>query len=266
VFESLGIGLAEAASIRRVRLQFARSGKTFPLPGAALGISRHLLDLRMMSRARELGAEVRKESSGEPSIVAHGRKDTPPKGKRIFGFKTHFRGAANDAVELYFFRGGYVGVNPVDSGLTNVCGLLPENELLSDGFDLDQTVEQFVPLRERLQGLERAMPWLKTGPLVFDKKTNRTHEFYVAGDALAFVDPFTGSGMLSALVTGRLAGESAARRLAIPAYLAECERLLGTAYRYSTVIREALASSWAEGLMPWVPGSLLFRFTRPAAR
>ncbi len=264
LLDSFGVELAGAAPIRRVRLQFARSGKGFPLPEPAFGFSRYHLDRILQDRSVALGAAITR-TSGPPTIIAHGRRDAPPRGNRLFGFKTHFQGPSNDAVELYFFRGGYVGVNPVEGGLTNVCGLLPEEELAAQGFDLDPILAAFAPLRERLDGLTRKMDWLRVGPLVFDKKTNRVGEQYVAGDALAFVDPFTGSGMLSALVTGRLAGESAAQGVPISQYLAACEQRLGKAFRYSSLIRHALASSWAERLMPWVPGSVLFRFTRPSA-
>ena len=61
--------------------------------------------------------------TGKLDIVAYGRQFSSSGRDRLFGFKAHFRGPVSDAVELYFFDDFYVGVNPVEGGLTNVCGL-----------------------------------------------------------------------------------------------------------------------------------------------
>ncbi|HBY63574.1 MAG TPA: hypothetical protein DEH78_27430, partial [Solibacterales bacterium] len=99
-----------------------------------------------------------------------------------FGFKAHFVGPANDAVELYFFRGGYVGVNPVEGGVTNVCGLCDERLLPPDS-----VIERLPALRRRLEGMTQEFAWLHTGPLVFRHRFDESS--YLAGDALSFVDP-----------------------------------------------------------------------------
>jgi flavin-dependent dehydrogenase len=57
------------------------------------------------------------------------------------------------------------------------------------------------------------------------------------GDSLSFVDPFTGSGILSALLTGRLAGIAAARRIPRPEYVKAGRSLLGRAFLVSSVLR-----------------------------
>ena len=70
------------------------------------------------------------------------------------------------------------------------------------------------------------MDWLITGPLVFaDSLPPLSREpAYLAGDALGFIDPFTGSGILSAVLTGKLAGAAAARRTPNNEYLRQCGR------------------------------------------
>lgn len=229
-----------------------------------MGLSRYVLDDLLLQRAVHSGATLVREG-GAPDLVAHGRHTaTSRTDRRLLGFKAHHTGPSNDAVELYFFRGGYVGVNPVENGITNVCGLLPEGELVPSGFDIDEVVRGFTPLRERLAPLTRGMAWMKVGPLVFEQHWDRRDAYY-CGDALSFVDPFTGSGMLGALLTGALAGRAAALGTPVDEYLAQCRRAISRPFEFSSLFRAALRSGWAERLAPFVPGQLLYRLTRPTS-
>ena len=65
----------------------------------------------------------------QPNVITTGRSSQSRRGGRLFGFKAHFDGPADDAVELYFAGSMYVGVNCVEDGFTNVCGLAPEEHL-----------------------------------------------------------------------------------------------------------------------------------------
>jgi len=262
VFESFGIDASAAAPIRSATLRFARVEKRFALPDTAFGWSRYAMDAALMNRARSLGAEVVSESTVEPDIVAAGRRSSAPRGRRLFGFKAHFTGPSNDAVELYFFRGGYVGVNPVENGVTNVCGLLPESELRPSRFDLDAVLATFAPLRERLSPLVRAFDWLHVGPLSFGPQA-RTGPALHVGDAREFVDPFTGSGMTAALLSGQAAARSLLRGEDGEAYEARVRTILGKPFAFAAVFRETLLRGWAERMVGFVPGALLYRLTRP---
>ena len=272
IFESLGIAgefhrLAPAL-MRRVVLNFGGTEKRFALPVPAYGLSRYRLDDWLLSTARDLGAVVVTERPAEAfrrTVLAYGRTQSAPKGHRLFGFKSHFTGTANDAVELYFFGEGYVGVNPVEGGITNVCGLAPESVMREHGFDTDSLVESVPALRQRLTGLRRQMDWLRVGPVVF---ANRFGEApapgeYWAGDALSFVDPFTGSGMLGALLGGRAAGLAAARGEDPARYQAEMQRTLGRSWGVSGIIRWGLRKPWAPWAAKALSGRLLFAATRP---
>ena len=207
---------ANPAPMRRVALDFGGRQKRFALPEMAYGLSRYRLDAMLFDRAGELGAHTAKHASSEPpTIIATGRAALPhdgaQKGRRLFGFKAHFRGPVNDAVELYFMPGGYVGVNPVEDGITNVCGICSEDTLRKLDFHVDELVYHNVPLRNRLVGMERQWDWLFVGPLVFTNRFKTDPVAYYTGDALSFVDPFTGSGMLAAMYSGWMAGEMAAK-------------------------------------------------------
>jgi hypothetical protein len=224
------------------------------------------LDHLLLREAILRGADLRVETAkpGEaPTILAHGRQASAQAGERLFGFKAHFRGPVDDAVELFFFRGCYVGVSSVENQFTNVCGLAPERLLRECGFATEALFNE--PLRERVAPLERAMEWLITGPLVFHDEFQSRTRVYLAGDALGFVDPFTGSGVLAALLTGGLAGRAAAQGRSVQDHQAACRKVLGRQYSVASLLRRLLGAGLAEKLAAFVPGRILYRMTRPAA-
>jgi len=268
VIESLNLDraflAAAPARLTSAVLHLGRTEKRFRLPEPAFSLSRFAFDHLLLTEAARRGADVRTESkaAGAGDVVAHGRQLTAPKGKRLFGFKAHFRGTVENIVEMFFFGACYGGVSPVEGGAINVCGLAPEDLLRANDFHPEPL---FPPnLRERLSGLEQSFEWLITGPLIFHREFHKEANFYLAGDALGFVDPFTGSGMLSALITGKLAGTSSARRAPIDAYNTECRKILRRQYSVASMLRRALGSGIADSLARWIPGPLLYRLTRPA--
>jgi menaquinone-9 beta-reductase len=256
----------EPARLDRVTLVFGRWQKTTMLPETAIGISRFALDQLLFSAALEQGVTHQSQSGNitEHCVLAAGRSGQQTRGNRLFGFKAHHRGLANRAVELYFFDGGYVGINSVENGLVNVCGLAREDLLRQVNFRPEALFEKSAPLMARHRELTPEWDWLHTGPLIYGAQTTRTEQaVYAAGDALRFVDPFTGSGQLAAAVSGWLAGESAAKRHSVVAYEARTNDALGRPFWFSSAIRYAVLNGWANLLGPWAPADLLYRFTRP---
>jgi menaquinone-9 beta-reductase len=258
-------------SIRRCVLSFGRRTKGWTLSEPAFGFSRIALDSLLLDRAAASGARVSRGRSFErcdgvptqPAILAHGRSGGTPRGRRLFGFKAHFEGPTDDAVELFFTRFGYVGVSPVEGRQTNVCGLAPEDLLSRCGFDIDALLTGEPALSTRLRPLARIMPWIKTGPLVFSRAARAANggRIYAAGDALGFVDPFTGSGILNALLTGRLAGTAAARETPPGAYERQCAALLDLPFATSAIFRMLLGAGLSH-LAMLLPGDWLYRLTR----
>lgn len=265
---------AKPAWMRRVRTVMGAYEKTAPLPEPAMGISRYTLDALLLAEAQRRGAALIRADAGPlpgPAVLATGRGahagQAGAKPGRLFGFKAHFHGPATDAVELFFWRGCYLGVNPVEGGLTNVCGLGPQSALAAVDFDTDALLEAAGPaVRERLRPMRRAWDWISTGPLVFARRTRADglpEGVYPAGDALSFVDPFTGSGQLCALVTGRLAGRAAARGLPAERYFAEIQGVLGRAACVSGLVRRALSAGVPGWVAQWMPLTWIYRWTRP---
>ena len=255
--------------VRRMVLHFERGEKRCRLPEPAFGLSRYVFDRVLWDAAADAGATSAPEEDPEfqgPRIVACGRKAALPRGARLFGFKTHFSGPMDDAVELFFFDGGYVGVNSAGEGITNVCGVAPEHFLKRYAFDMDAVIHSSPALAARLKPLSRRMKWLTCGPLDFRQNLRapaRGGPVYRAGDALSFVDPFTGSGMLSAVATGCLAGIAAARGAAVDRYLQDCRRAVRRPFLISSLVRAVLARGWGGKLAPYVPGALIYSLTRP---
>jgi flavin-dependent dehydrogenase len=223
--------------------------------------------------AERLGATVtaaRRIVQEVPEVLASGRGHQAPRGRRLFGFKSHFLAPVTDSIELFFFQGAYVGVNCVERGVTNVCGVAPESLLRRHGFRPDELLEQFPALRERLRGAVRLMEWLRTGPLVFGNERSRpgVPGVYRAGDLLNFVDPFTGSGLVSAVYSGLSAGRSAALGRPVSEHTARCRRAFRQPLLVSSFFRWAWLSGNADALVRYVPHRLewLMSLTRPQCR
>ncbi len=250
--------------LKRLVLHFPRSTKRAGLPEPAWGLSRHALDHLLIGGVH---CVVRERAADTPgAVIAAGRRiERQPAGSRQFGFKAHFTGPSTDTIELFFFDGCYVGVNGVEQGRTNVCGLGPEDTLRRAGFQPDGLLASFPPLRDRIAPLSRAMDWLTTGPLIYGQRLDAQARagVYLAGDALSFVDPYTGSGMLSALLSGVSAGRAAAAGEDPRAHYGRCSGMLRRAYLVSSLFRFAIRTGAADLLLPLVPGRALVSWTRP---
>ncbi|MBZ5577723.1 MAG: hypothetical protein LAP40_14275 [Acidobacteriia bacterium] len=260
-------------AIRRCALHLGNETKRWTLSEPGWGLSRLRLDRLLLEKAQALGAVVRRGDvfdsrrevhSPASLVLACGRKSSPEPSDRLFGFKAHFEGPGDDAVELFFDACGYVGVSGVEDGLTNVCGIAPESLLRRHGFQFDEVVRRSAPLAERLGPLRRRMPWIAAGPLSFSPPApgRARHGVYEAGDALGFVDPFTGSGILNALLTGRLAGQAAAHGIPAEQYRRTCHARLAHPFLISSLLRRLASHAAFHGLARVVPGRLLFRWTR----
>ena len=249
---------AGPARVARMKLHFGRTQKVCRLPERAWGLSRYAFDALMFQHA-----QARRVEGIEPAVIASGRRSDGSRGRRLFGFKAHFEGPCDDAVELFFFHGCYVGINSVEGGRTNVCGLGPENFLRRFDFDFDAVVRESPALSDRIGPLTRSMRWLSTGPLNFRQTFDPQWRIYLAGDALSFVDPFTGSGLVAAVKTGSLAGQAAARGIPAEAYYAESRSMLKKPFEMAGIFRKAVSAGWAEWLAGLVPGRVLFALTRP---
>ncbi len=275
LLEKLGVWSAFLQSrpvrIRRCSLHFGSVVKRWHLNEPGWGLSRFALDRLILEESARLGAKVtrgeafpmtRAQAAG-PVVAASGRRESAPRAARLFGFKAHFEGPADDAVELYFTRFGYVGISPVEDNLINVCGIAREDALRRCGFEIDEYLSAEPAVAERLRLLSRRMAWLRVGPLIFSRigSAQPRAGIYPAGDALGFVDPFTGSGIQHALITGRLAGIAAARGDPSEEHHRVCRQLLDRPFAISGLFRAFITARLPQAAV-LIPGDWLYRLTR----
>jgi flavin-dependent dehydrogenase len=231
--------------IKRTRLIFSRGDALdIPLPGVALGISRFLLDSTLHSAALNSGVhmqtattvtsvypsdrgytiETRQEGKSKTVyaravIAAWGarpRSGLPGHSPEVsarhthIGVKSHFQGVeAEPVVELYFFRGGYLGISPIEGGLVNVAALLTRKAF----GDTEKTILGMINAAARrnprlYQKLAHAIPVPGTqaavAPVNLSRKPLAWDLIPHVGDAAMMMPPLCGDGMSMALRSARL--------------------------------------------------------------
>ncbi len=131
---------------------------------------------------------------------------------KFVAFKTHLRGARvmPAACEIYVYRGGYGGCNRVEDDLYNLCFIASAEDTKRLGSDAERVMRELVFTNARAAEAMRdavvAKPWLAVPIQSFGRGTLvPASGLITVGDAAAFIDPFTGSGMLMALESARIA-------------------------------------------------------------
>jgi flavin-dependent dehydrogenase len=135
--------------------------------------------------------------------------------EKWLGLKAHFAESSPPAsVDLYFFAGGYCGVQPValagehsDGGRVNACTMVRADVANT----LDKVLALHPKLRERSSRWRPLMEPVSTSPLIFHEPQPEQDGILLAGDAAGFVDPFVGDGISLALRSGALAAQSLIR-------------------------------------------------------
>jgi flavin-dependent dehydrogenase len=251
----------------QIRTARAFSGKkviSLPVSPAARSIPRFELDAALVEAARAAGVEAQegatvrevqqdtnfkvttpeKTFSGRAVVNATGRwsqltqyaapKNSPGnKNKdKWIGLKGHFREADPvPSVDLYFFDGGYCGVQPVSGNAVNACAMVRSDvarsleEVFSRQSDLWQRSRKWKPLFQEIS----------TSPLYFRPPYTVSKGMILAGDAVAFIDPFAGDGISLALHSGSLAAESL-----VPFLQGRCS-LQQAQYRYEAEYKRQFA-------------------------
>jgi flavin-dependent dehydrogenase len=220
--------VADGGRVRGLRLQTREAG-------AREFRARVTLDATGRQRAlvRRAGRELTRagvESSGEGRGVVAAFEEGARAGEgargsggirgpgRLVAFKAHLEGArgAQGVCEIYFYRGGYGGLSPVEGGLSNLCFIARAEDVRALGGDAERVMRELVMRNRRaaetLGGARALTRWLGVTVESFGRHEPAPFDGLLAvGDAAAFIDPFTGSGMLMALEGGELAAASVSR-------------------------------------------------------
>jgi menaquinone-9 beta-reductase len=138
------------------------------------------------------------------------RTQTQTKNERWIGLKAHFCEASVPAsVDLYFFDGGYCGVQPFGSSHNgsgvriNACAMVRADVATT----LEEVLRCHPALLERSRGWAPLMETVSTSPLLFHDPEPVQGAMFQVGDSATFVDPFIGDGISLALRSGELAAE-----------------------------------------------------------
>jgi flavin-dependent dehydrogenase len=222
--------LKDVPRIEHARLVLGDKTLAARIAPAAWSISRYQLDALLWRTALEGGVEGHAEcevtsvngegpfclltSAGnfvaKAVIIATGRWSrfaadrTVPPGPKWLGTKAHFKEAGPaPSTDLYFFEGGYCGVQPIGENLVNACAMVRSDKATS--------LQEVLGLHPRLA--ERAAKWtattsqITTAPLIYrEPRPVRGNTIFV-GDAAGFLDPFAGDGISIALRSGTIAAQ-----------------------------------------------------------
>ena len=188
-----------------------------------------------------------------------------PKAKKLIGVKAHYR-EKNPVLstDLYFFKGGYCGVQPVDTETVNVAALVKAEVAteLSAIFDMNGD------LAKRALSWELAMDPVSTSPLIFAEPEPERAGVLFAGDTAGFIDPFAGDGISLALRTGTAAAQSAMHAIAGRVTAAEAARTYRRRYekQFLPAFHAAAQARWLIGCPRPLPQFALqfLRFPRVA--
>lgn len=201
--------------------------------------------------ARRLGP-IQRGSRDRLALVVRLRASRPPGDD---GPGPGDAGAIVSSGQMRLGRDGCLGLAPVGSGRWNACLVVPRTEAPAVSRD------RWAYFRRRVAGygagewLAEAEPAAEmeiTGPFEVSPRRRAAPGVLLAGDAAGYFDPLTGQGIHRALVTGGLAGRTAAEIVRRP------QREGAALLAYRRRLREATGPCLA--LQRWIDRAV----TRPA--
>jgi menaquinone-9 beta-reductase len=247
---------------------------TLPVQPAASSIPRYDLDAALLKAAKASGVDVRKETlvrdvtresdssftittsqegfTAKAVVNSSGRWSQLTQRKlsgktKWIGLKAHFdEASAPNSVDLYFFPGGYCGVQPVDNGGINACAMVDADVART----LKEVFARNPELQRRSGNWQQRFPTVTTSSLRFQEPQTEDRGMFLAGDAAAFIDPFAGDGISLALHGGVMAARALDPFFRQQASLADAQhayrtvyfRQLAPALRNASRIRKLLAA------------------------
>ncbi len=223
--------------VTRARLFLGRHEAEFAITPPAASIARYELDAALWRAAESSGIDCRQQitvekvqhcgksfcvstscgplearciidASGRWSKLRHddqARLQTRTKAIWL-GLKAHFAAEVDRrehaVTELYFFDGGYCGVQPAGRDRINVCAMVSADRATR----MEEVFALHPLLHERSHQWTQVTSTVTTAPLRFRPVQPLREEVLCVGDAAGFIDPFVGDGISMALRSGALAG------------------------------------------------------------
>jgi flavin-dependent dehydrogenase len=219
-----GIALGSDNVVEGVKLKAAESVRarlTIDATGRTQALARHALNKRQHTR---------------PPHVA---------------FKAHFEGAdlEADACEIYSYRGGYGGCNRVEGDRFNLCFIVDARDARENGSDGERMLKEVVLSNKRakfvLDKAIRVTDWIAVPVDRYGRHDPAPAPGLITvGDAASFIDPFTGSGILLALQSAKVAADAVISGLGkvdamSAAYRSAYANTFDSRFQISSIIRRA---------------------------
>jgi flavin-dependent dehydrogenase len=259
---------------------FALAGHQ-PFRMTGLSVARRILDARLAASARASGAELHERTTVEEllydrgnvsgavlrdamgirrsvharlTVGADGLRSVVARriGRRRHGFPArvafvaHVEGVTGleHTAEMHVGTRGYVGLNAIGGGVTNVALVVPRAVAARargrrEAF-FAETLRTFAGVVDRVDPTRLVREIMVTGPFAAWSGRVTAPGALLVGDAADFFDPFTGEGIYSALRGAELAAAAALEALAAPGPIT-----LGRLAGYRADRRRAFAGKWA---------------------
>jgi len=231
--QTYALGLSRAEMDQRLMMRAREVGVDVLEESQAIGLKLEDgrvrgVSLRQAGRQLSVTSLLAVDATGRSRALARcaetqGKTQRPAIHSRptLVAFKAHLENAsgARDQCEIYSYRGGYGGLNPIENGLSNICFIVKSRDVRASGNDADRVMREVLMTNPRAaQTLASARVrggWLAVSLGEFGRKPMVPVAGLLSiGDAASFIDPFTGSGMLMALESGELAAHTIARHIA----------------------------------------------------
>ena len=214
---SVALGLSRAA-MDNVLLRRAEQCGVTVLEGASVSepiFAGNLVQgvkIKVDGREQEHRAPLTIDATGRAHILTRklqtGEKRSKPK---LVAFKVHLRNTrvAPRACEIYFYPEGYGGLSTVEGEISNLCFIISAAQVQRHHSDPNVVMRQLLMKNRRaaytLANAEAESEWLSASWERFGRqRPSPARGLLAIGDSAAFIDPFTGSGMLMALESGEL--------------------------------------------------------------
>jgi geranylgeranyl reductase family protein len=173
------------------------------------------LKLKVGNEEQEFQAPLTIDATGRARILARKLNQAHKQKPKLVAFKAHFQNTrvAPGVCEIYFYPGGYGGLNSIEGGASNLCFIIGAEQVKRCHSDPERVMREFVMRNPRAQHTldpaRTTSEWLSASWESFGRQSPAPAKGLLAiGDAAAFIDPFTGSGMLMAFESGELAAET----------------------------------------------------------
>ena len=219
----------------------------------------HGLRIKRGTEELEFAAPVTIDATGRARILARKLNHTGKQKPKLVAFKAHLRNTrvAPGACEIYFYPGGYGGLSSIEGGASNLCFIIGADQVKHCNSDPERVMREMVMKNPRashtLDLAEASSEWLSASWENFGRQSPAPAKGLLAiGDAAAFIDPFTGSGMLMAFesgelvadVIGRHAGKLEAEARLAADYTDSYKRKFDSRLRICSWLRRAAFRPW----------------------